>query len=316
MAFMPVTIDQVTAQQFSKSILLLSQEKGKFADKVRLESVSGAELAYFDTLAMDEDTAQKTGRHQGTPLSEPNFGRRKVTPTPWTNNKGVDREDLDRMIPDPVNMVAQNQALSLARKKDDLIIAAALGTALIGKTGATSATLASESIGMNSDGSVTILGTAPTYSSSTTNITLKKILTMTELFNEADVDPDIAKYWVVAPNNIAYMLSLTVVSSADYNTVKCISQGKVDTYSGFNWFWSNRLLNLVSTNDHWRTFAWAQDGIILATIGDISTRIDERKDLDYMWQIFSKMDLGAVRMEGAKVHECLAGKDMAATSLS
>jgi len=220
------------------------------------------------------------------------------------------------MIPDPQNMVAKNQALSLGRKKDDLIIAAATGLAYIGKTGATSTTLAAESIGMNSDGSVTTMGTAATYSSSTTNITLRKILTMTEIFNQADVDPDIAKYWVVAPNNIAYMLSLIAVSSADYNTMKCIAQGKVDTYSGFNWFWSNRLATVTATNAHWQTFAWAQDGIILASIGDISTRIDERKDLDYMWQIFSKMDLGAVRMEGSKVHECLASQDMTATALS
>ena len=314
---MSVTIDQVTAQQFSRTVLLLSQQKGsKFAGKVRNESVANAELAYFDTLAADEDTAQKTGRHQGTPITEPNFGRRKVVPVPWSNNKGLDKEDLDRMIPDPTNIVAQNQARSLGRKKDDIVIAAATGTAAIGKTGATSTTLAAESIGMNSDGSVTVMGTAATYSSSTTNITLAKILTMTEIFNEADVDPDIAKYWVVAPNNVAYMLSLIVVSSADYNTVKCISEGKVETYSGFNWFWSNRLATVTATNAHWQTFAWAEDGIVLATIGDISTRIQERADLDNMWQILSKMDLGAVRMEGAKVHECLAAKTMAATALS
>jgi hypothetical protein len=312
---MPVTIDQVTAQQFSKTVLLLSQQKGsKFASKVRNESVSNAELAYFDTLAMDEDTAQKTGRHQGTPVTEPNFGRRKVMPVPWTNNKGLDKEDLDRMIPDPTNIVSQNQALSLGRKKDDVIISAATGIAYIGKTGATSMALKDESIGINAAGTVTVKGTAAAAGTDT-NITLAKMLIMTEIFNDADVDPDIAKYWAVAPNNISYMLSLTVVASFDYNTVKAIQQGKVDSYMGFNWFWSNRLA-ADSSNVDWQTFAWAEDGIVLATIGDISTRIDERKDLDYMWQIFSKMDLGAVRMEGAKVHECLALKTMAATALT
>lgn len=307
---MPVTIDQITAQQFSKTILLLSQQKGsRLAAHVRNETVANAELAYFDTLAMDEDTAQKTGRHQGTLPTEPNFGRRKVTPYPWINNKGLEKEDLDRMIPDPINVVAQNQAYSLGRKKDDLIIAAALGTALIGKTGASSITLAAESIGLNSDGSVTTLGTAPAYAgASSTSITLAKMLKMMYLFNSSDVDPDIPKYWVVSPMCVEYMLSITQVGSYDYNTVKAIQAGKVESFAGFQWMWSNRLLNLLDTNDHWRTFAWAQDGIILATIGDISTRIDERFDLDYMWQIFSKMDLGSVRMEGAKVHECLSYK--------
>jgi hypothetical protein len=310
---MPVTIDQVTALQFSKSVLLLSQQKGsKFAGKVRNETVSSAEAAYFDTLAMDEDTAQKTGRHQGTPITEPNFGRRKVTPVPWTNNKGLDKEDLDRMIPDPTNIVAQNQGLSLGRKKDDVIIAAAVGTAPIGKTGATSMALKDESIGINSDGSVTALGTAA-VAGTDANITLQKMLNMSLIYNQADVDTDIAKYWCVAPNNIAYMLSLTVVGSYDYNTVKAIQQGKVESFMGFNWMWSNRLPKVSLM---YQTISWAQDGIVLATIGDISTRIDERKDLDYMWQIFSKMDIGAVRMEGAKVHECLALTTMAATGLS
>jgi hypothetical protein len=309
---MPVTIDQVTAQQFSKSVLLLSQQLGsKFATKVRQESVTSAELAYFDTLAMDEDTAQKTGRHQGTPITEPNFGRRKVTPVPWTNNKGVDKEDLDRMIPDPTNIVARNQGLSLGRKKDDVLIAAAVGTAYIGKTGATSTTLAAESIGLNTDGTLTTMGTAAAHANTDVNITLTKMLNMMRVFNEADVDPDIAKYWAVAPNNIEYMLSLQQVGSADYNTVKALSEGKLETFAGFKFFWSNRLPTVTSNStDFWQTIAWAEDGLILATIGDITTRIDERKDLDYMWQIFSKMDLGAIRMEGAKVHECLALKTM------
>lgn len=312
---MPVTIDQVTAQQYSKTLLLLSQQKGsRLAHRVRNESVASAELAYFDTIGADEDTAQKTGRHQGTPITEPLFGRRKVTPVPWTNKKVLDKEDLDRMLADPTNYVVQNQAYSLGRKKDDIIIEAALGTAYIGKTGTSSITLAEESIGINSDGSVTTLGVAPAYAGgSSTSITLSKMLTMTQLFNQADVDPDIPKYWAVAPSDIRYMLSLTQVGSYDYNTVKALQAGRIEEYSGFKFIWTNRLLSKLDTNDHWRTFAWAEDGIVLATIGDISTRIEEAERLDFAWVVFSKMDLGAVRMEGAKVHECLSYKTPAVT---
>jgi hypothetical protein len=307
---MPVTIDQVTAQQYSKSVYLLSQQMGsKYEMCVRKETVSNAEAAYFDTLAEDDDTAQKTGRHQGTPISEAEFGRRKVIPYPWTNKKVLDKEDLDRMLPDPRNALAQNQARSLGRKKDDLIIAAALGNAAIGKTGASTVALDDESIGLNSDGSVTTLGTAPAYAgASSTGLTKAKMLKMMQLFNEADVDPDIMKYWAVAPSDIEYMLSLTEVGSADYNTVKALQQGKMDAFAGFMFKWSNRLLDLTDTNEHWRTFAWAMDGIILASIGDIQTRMEEAERLDFAWVIFAKMDLGAVRLEGEKVHECLTYK--------
>lgn len=301
---MPVTIDQVTSQKFSSVLLVLSQQLGsKFATRVRNESVASAELAYFDTLAEDDDTAQKTGRHDGTPISEAEFGRRRVIPYPWTNKKVLDKEDLDRMLPDPRSPVAMNQVRSLGRKKDDLIIAAALGTASIGKAGGSTIDFEDDSLSINGDGTITTLGTLAIHNA--TDIGLTKMLTMMRLFNDEDVDPAIRKMWVVTPKDLEDMLNITEIGSADYNTVKALVQGKVDTFAGFDFFWSTRLPSDPATGNSKRSFAWAQDGIILASIGDISTRMEEAERLDFAWVLFSKMDLGAVRMEGAKVHECL-----------
>jgi hypothetical protein len=302
---MPVTIDQVTAQKFASVLYLLSQQQGsKFATKVRNENVASAELAYFDTLAEDDDTAQKTGRHQGTPISEAEFGRRRVVPHPWTNKKVLDKEDLDRMLPDPRSPVAMNQVRSLGRKKDDLIIAAALGDASIGKAGGSTIAFKDEARSINGDGTVTTLGTLASVQS-VADFGLDKILTMMRLFNEEDVDPDIQKNWVITPKGVEDILNVTEVGSIDYNTVRALQQGAFTFYGGFNFFWSNRLLIDAAASEAYRSFAWAQDGLILASIGDISTRIEEAERLDFAWVLFSKMDLGAVRMEGVKVHECL-----------
>ncbi len=302
---MPVTIDQVTAQKFASVLLILSQQMGsKFATRVRNENVASAELAYFDTLAEDDDTAQKTGRHEGTPLSEAIFGRRRVVPRPWTNKKALDKEDLDRMLPDPRNPVAMNQVRSLGRQKDDLLIEAALGSASIGKAGGSSIAFKDDSRSINGDGTVTTLGTLASVQS-VADISLAKLLTMMKIFNEEDVDPDIRKYWAVTPKDIEDLLNLTEVGSIDFNTVKALQQGKMETFAGFDFFWINRLTTDAVTGTANRTIAWAQDGLILASIGDISTRIEEAERLDFAWVLFSKMDLGAVRMEGEKVHECL-----------
>ncbi|KKL84302.1 hypothetical protein LCGC14_1966090 [marine sediment metagenome] len=302
---MPVTIDQVTAQKFASVLLILSQQMGsKFASRVRNENVASAELAYFDTLAEDDDTAEKTGRHQGTPLSEAVFGRRRVVPRPWTNKKALDKEDLDRMLPDPRNPVAMNQVRSLGRQKDDLIIDAALGSASIGKAGGSSIAFKDDSRSLNGDGTITTLGTLATPQTET-DITLEKLLIMMRLFNEEDVDPDIRKYWAVSPKEIEDLLNLTEVGSIDFNTVKALQQGKMETFAGFDFFWTNRLPVDGTDGSTRRTIAWAQDGLILASIGDISTRIEEAERLDFAWVLFSKMDLGSVRMEGEKVHESL-----------
>ncbi len=302
---MPVTIDQVTAQKFASVLLVLSQQMGsKFASRVRNESVPNAELAYFDTLAEDDDTAQKTGRHQGTPISEPIFGRRRVVPFPWTNKKVLDKEDLDRMLPDPRNPVAMNQVRSLGRQKDDLLIEAALGSASIGKAGGSSIDFKDDSRSINGDGTVTTIGTLATPQTEV-DISLEKLLTMMKIFNEEDVDPDIRKYWAVTPKDIEDLLNITEIGSMDFNTVKALQQGKMETFAGFDFFWINRLTVDDTDGTTNRTIAWAQDGLILASIGDISTRIEEAERLDFAWVLFSKMDLGAVRMEGEKVHECL-----------
>lgn len=301
-------IDQVTAQKFSANLHVLSQQKGsKFASRVRNESCTGYELAYFDTLAAFGAPTQQTTRHGDTPLVEPDFNRRKVTPYKWELGTLLDSYDLKRMQSDPQGSIVQGFANSLGRKKDDIIIDALLGIAYVGKTGSSSVAGAYAETGhydIDGDGTLTDVETLAAAQTEVV-MTLEKILLMMQVFMDADVDPDLPKHWAVSPSCIKTMLNLTEIGSADYNTVKALAAGKVDTFAGFDFFWTNRLLKDAAGSTCWRTIAWATPGIILASIGDISTEISKRADKKNETQIYSQMDLGAVRMEGAMVHECL-----------
>ena len=302
---MPVTIDQIMAKQFSPTLYQLAQQKeSKFASKVRRETVSRAEMAYFDTIAAEDDPEQATTRHGDTPLTESTFGRRRVIPYKWHKGTMLDSYDLARMQADPNGPVLQSFAASFGRKKDKLIRDAALGTASIGKEGATTVNFYDESVSINGDGSVTTLGTLAAVAT-VAAISLAKMELMMKIFNEADVDPDITKYWAMSPKDIYDLVQLTELKSIEYNAIKAAYEGKVDFYAGFNIFWTNLLTKDAATSTAYRTIAWAQDGIILAYIGDMTTEIDKRPDKCNEKQIYSKMDLGAVRMVGVKVHECL-----------
>jgi hypothetical protein len=304
---MTATVETIFCKQFSPTLLTLSQQKeSKFEGKVRRETVSKAEEAYFDTISPADLPSAAATRHGATPLSEANLGRRRVIPYKWHMGTVLDSYDLARMYANPEGPIAQSFAMSMGRKKDDLIIEAAFADASIGKEGAQTVAFKDESVGINGStgGVATTLGTLAAVSTPVT-MELAKMLLMMQIFNEADVDPSIPKYWAVSPKCIKAMLDLEEVGSSDYNTVKTLVNGAVDTYMGFNFFWSNRLPKDAATSTAYRTFAWAQDGIILASIGDISTEMSKRADLCNESQIYSKMDLGAVRMEGAKVHECL-----------
>lgn len=301
-------IDTLYAIQFNSVLYQLAQQKeSKFASKVRRETVANAELAYFDTVGADEEPEQAATRHGATPLSDGVYGRRKVVPVKWHKGRVLDSFDQQRMLANMQGATMQSFAMSFGRKKDSIIIDAMLGTAYTGKDGTGTAAFKDESISLNGDGTATTLGTLATVAGGGTlaAMTLAKILAMMQIFNEADVDADIAKYWAVSPKDIKDMLDLTEIGSADYNTVKALQAGKMDSFGGFNFFWTNMLPKDAATSTGRRTIAWAEPGLILGYIGDLSTEVTIRTDLCNEPQIYSKMDLGAVRMEGAMVHECL-----------
>ncbi len=298
------TVTTAFTEQYSALVYILAQQKGsRFRDKVRNETVNGARNAYFERLG--DATAQLiTTRHGDTPLNEQPHTRRRLTPADYNTATLLDTADRLKMLIDPRSPYANQQAMELGRIIDDVIIAAALGDVSTGQTGSTTVAFEDDSISLNGDGTITALGTLASAGTET-DITLAKILTMMTLFNQEDVDPDIPKFWAVSPREIQIMLDITEIGSADFNTVKALAAGKVDTFSGFNFFWTNRLPLDAASETTTRTFAWAQDGLILGMAEDITSRITERDDKNYSIQVYSEISTGAIRLEGAKVHEAL-----------
>ena len=301
---LPSTIDTAFTQQYSAMLYLLSQQKkSKFATRVRRETVRGAKDAYFDRLG-EAEVEDITTRHPSTPLNEIPNTRRRVTMTDSHINALIDHQDQLKMLINPTNPYAQVQAMGLGRKIDDKVITAALGNAASGVDGTTSVAFKDESVSINGDSTVTTLGTLAVVGT-IVDMSLGKILTMKRLFDDNDVDEDLPLYWAVSPKDVEDMLNITEIGSADYNTVKALAMGRVETFSGFEFFKSTRLTDDAATETGKRTICWAQDGIIFGSAEEIMSRIDERTDVSYSVQVYSRMSCGAVRMDGDKVHECL-----------
>ena len=111
----------------------------------------------------------------------------------------------------------------------------------------------------------------------------------------------------------------TEVSSADYNSVRALVQGEIDTFMGFNFIRIERL-DVDASGDSFDTTAgtvgsgggtlsssyrqcifWAMDGLLLAVGQDMKARVSERSDKSYSMQAYASMSIGATRMEEAKV---------------
>jgi len=272
-------------QQYSANVQMLSQQMGsRLRDAVRIENVVGKN-AFIDQIG--KATAQlRTSRHADTPQLDTPHARRRLSLASYEYADLIDDQDKVRMLIDPTSFYAQAAAAAMGRAMDDVIIDAALGTASTGETGSGSATL---------DATNNMVGS----SSSNDGLTIAKLLEAKRKLDLNDVDPSIPRYIAVGPKQIEDLLGTTQVTSSDFNTVKALAQGDVNSFLGFEFIMTNRLD--VDSNDIRSCFAWAEDGLTLGIGKDVSARIDERNDKGYATQVYYCMDIGAVRMEESKV---------------
>ena len=279
---MSTQITTAFVEQYSANIQMLSQQKGSLLrDKVRLESVTGKN-AFFDQIGSVTATVRST-RHSDTPQSDTPHSRRRVSLVDYEFADLVDDLDKVRMLVDPTSSYALAAAYAMGRAMDDAIISAATAAADTGVAGGTSVALPSSQI-------ITEAGTA--------GLTIAKLREAKEIIDLADVDPSLPRHIIVSPKQITDLLGTTEVTSSDFNTVKALASGDVNTFLGFNFTVSNRL-SIASSKR--AVIAYVQDGIALAVGKDSTARIDERADKGYATQVYYSAAFGATRMEEDKV---------------
>ena len=284
---MSTQITTAFVSQFSSNIQMLSQQMGSLLrNAVDVETVTG-EKAFFDQVG-SAAAVLRTSRHADTPLIDTPHSRRMVTMSDFEYADLIDDQDKVRLLVDPTSTYSRAAAAAMGRAMDDAIIAAALGTALTGKDGGTS----------------TAFATATNQiAAGATGLTLAKLISAKEILDAGDVDPSIPRYIVVSPKQITNLLNSTTVTSSDFNTVKALAMGEINSFVGFNFIVSNRLG--VDGSSARRVIAFAGDGIKLAIGREPVARIDERADKSYATQIYYAMTLGSTRMEEKKVVEVL-----------
>ena len=280
---MSTQITTAFVQQYSSNVQMLSQQMGSLLrDTVDVETITG-DKAFFEQVGQAA-AAAKTSRHADTPLMNTPHSRRMVTLTDYEYADLIDDQDKLRMLISPESTYARAAAAAIGRSMDDVIIAAMGGTALTGTTGSTSTTLPS----------------AQKIAHGSTGLTIAKLVTGKKKLDAKSVDPSIPRYIVVSPEQIEDLLNSTTVTSADFNTVKALVQGDIDTFVGFKFITSNRLTDDGTSR---LCYAWAQDGMKLAIGKEPNAKIDERSDKSYATQVYYCSSFGSTRMEEEKVVE-------------
>jgi hypothetical protein len=242
-------------------------------------------------------------RHADTKYVETPHSRRWID----LQDKGwadlVDELDEIKLLANPVSVYPKLAMAALNRAKDDVIYAAGRGSA------------------RTNTGTVA-LPAGQKIAEGGTGLTLAKLLSTKELLDAAEIEDDAAydsigqsetnrdgsgnaaitprRIIACSSKQLTNLYGTTEIKSVDYNNVKALAQGAIDTFLGFKFIRSERLAKSGTSRF---VLAWSKKVIRLGIGKDIITSIDKLPSKNMSVQVYARMSVGAVRVEDEGVVE-------------
>lgn len=289
---MSFQVDAAYVNQYRNNVSTLVQQRGsRLRPFVRVEP-QNSEFEFYDRIGAT-DAVEITGRHQDTPLVSTPHDRRRVSLRDFDWADLIDHQDKLKMLIDPTSAYAMNAVFAMGRKMDDMIISSAFDTAYTGKNGTSTVSFPSAN--------QVAVNYVESGSAANGNLTIGKIRRAKEILDAYDNDPDEARIMTCTANSLHSLLRNIEITSQDYNVVKALVEGKVDTFMGFQFVRTQRLL--TDSSGYRRHIAWVQSKLLLAVSQDPMVDVGPRRDKRNSMQVYVTMGIGATRMEEEGVVE-------------
>jgi hypothetical protein len=281
---MSLNIETALVKGFETGVMQVAQQMGsELRDTVRVERVSRGEEFAWDRLG-SSDPAEISTRHAKTPMGNIAHTKRWASPHVFARAEGIDKADALRTINDFTNPYTEAIGMGFGREFDRQIIAAASATAKTGKTGS---------------GTEAFPTTTHRIVHGSAGMNLIKINQAAKILRQNHIPKP--WYMVVTAEQIEDVMNDSTITSADYNTVRLLMQGDVDTFGGFKW----RVTELLSVDaTPTRTcLAYGKRSLLLAVQKEPESRVSERDDLNYLTQVWFQSMIGATRLDEVGVVE-------------
>lgn len=274
------------------------QQKGsRLRPHVRIES-QNAEFDFHDRIGPVE-AVEVENRHSDTPLVPTPHDRRRVGLRDFDWADLIDRKDRLRMLADPTSPYAVNAIYALGRKMDRIILESAFATAYTGKEGGTPVQFPS-----SQTVAVDYVEKGGEENSNLSIGKLRRIRTMLDLEEAVDAEAGEDIIMAVTAYQIQSLLTKTEVTSSDYNVIKALVNGEVNTFMGIRFVRVHHSL-LPKSGDIRSCVAWARQGLLLAIADDITVDVGPRRDKRNSVQVYVCASFGATRMWEEKVIKVL-----------
>lgn len=288
---MSIEVPVAFQQKYRNDFILLSQQQGSRlrrtvrTDPDRLDGKAG----FFDRIGAVAMT-EITGRHQPTALSSTPHSRRRITMRDFAFADAVDWQDAIRLGKDPKPKYSQNAMMAAGRTMDDLIIGALGGNAV--------------SIDADDASTTVALPSAQKIATGSGGLTLlklrqaKKLLDAAEAGTGQDGKQGGKRFMVVTTNQMDDLLGTTQVTSSDFNSVKALVDGTINSFLGFEFIRTERLIKSSTTR---YCYAYTDQAIGLAVGQEPMIDMGVRRDLNMAVQIYVAMMMDCTRIEDVQV---------------
>lgn len=292
---MSFQVTESMVQQYGTNFRVLFQQRlSRFQAWCQLESGIVGQSKSVERLGKAE-AYDITSRHADTKYVEVPHSRR------WLDlvDKGwaelVDEMDKIRMLADPTSPYAGLAVAALNRQKDDVILAAVRGNA-------------------RTNAGLVALPTTQKIAVGGTSLTLAKLLAAKEILDGNEVDDDASMATdgqaanqssrVIAVNAkmLTNLYGTTEIKSVDYNSVKALSQGSIDTFLGFKFVRTERLFRDVAATTRFG-LCWSKSCVAFGIGKDIVSSIDTLPTKNYSVQVYARESIAATRLEDEGVVE-------------
>lgn len=287
---MSTEITTAMVREFAAGIALLQQQKdSRFRDRVTYHSIMNGEALELDQIGSVEMTDIDT-RHRDTRTVNTPHRKRVIVPIPASVAELIDPADLRRVLNNPQGSYAANFAAASNRKHDDRVIGCMFATAVTGKGGSSTAAFDTTNFQI---------------AAGAVGLTVSKLRTAAQKLRAAENpkdDGDNKWYVAYSADKLTDLLGTTEVTSSDYNTVKALVQGEIDTFLGFEHVHTER--NGLSGSDE-MVPAWCKASVALAVSLMGRASISVRNDKEDAIQVRYENDSGATRMDEKGVVQIL-----------
>lgn len=306
---MSLQVPSYYQQKISTNVeMLVQQSGGRLRSTVNTDTYTGSESARSVSQVGTTRPNKNLARLSGTPVNDIPADSRWIFPNEYDHASYITKQDEVRMMVELKGPYISAAHEAMGRAEDEEILLSFFSDAKTGKTGATTTTFPAGQIV-----AVTVGG-----GGSNVGLNVPKLRAGKVKLKQAGVDlrTDEIYMAITAADEDALLNEIQIISD-DYKNLKpqFDEKGNLTRFMGINFVqiefsdttsYPDAAAALVNGSSQRLCPMWVKSGVTLGYWNKVMTRTDERADLRYAWQIYTRQVLGATRNQEKKVVQILA----------